>query len=215
MVAVTFDDGPNDTATPAILDLLAGRGVAATFFVIGAHAAAYPELIVRMSADGHSVQPHCWDWDSHGRHLELSRTAMEHDVARTVGEIQWRGCPPPTLWRPPNGDINDPQSYDVARTLDLTLVIWTLQTCDWSERHSAERIVADIDSEARADAVLEVRSVVLMHDKPKTVRLLDQLLDRIETYGHRASPMSRESAATVTGGDYRFGRRDGRTPCIA
>jgi len=215
MVALTFDDGPNDTATPAILDVLRTRGVAATFFVIGAHARAHPELIVRMIDDGHSVQPHCWDWDSHGHHIELSRTAMEDDVARTVEQIDARGCPAPTLWRPPNGDISEPQSYEVAAALDLTLVTWTLQTCDWHERHSAERILADIDSEARADAALEARSVVLMHDKLKTVRLLDGLLDRIQSRGYRAGPMSRESAATVSGGSYRYGRRDRRLPCQA
>lgn len=213
MVALTFDDGPNETATPFILDRLADRGVIATFFVLGAHAEAHPELISRMVQAGHGVQPHCWNWESHGRHLQLSPAAMDENIGRTVETLKSLGCPRPTLWRPPNGDITDPQSYDVADARRLALVTWTLQTCDWSERHSAERILHDIDSQARDDAVLEADSVVLMHDTPKTQRLVEGLLDRIEASGYLTGPLPPDNPATVRRGDYRFGRRDGRTPC--
>src|SRR5919112_1066833 len=106
MVALTFDDGPNDTATPHVLERLAGRGVVATFFVLGAHAEDHPHLISRMLQAGHGVQPHCWDWESHGRHRELSRAELEEDLARTVDVIASLGAPAPVLWRPPNGDIS-------------------------------------------------------------------------------------------------------------
>jgi peptidoglycan/xylan/chitin deacetylase (PgdA/CDA1 family) len=215
MVVLTFDDGPNDTATPFILDRLANRRVTATFFVLGAHAEAHSHLISRMLQAGHGVQPHCWDWESHGRHLELSRTALEDDIGRTINAIETLGCPTPTLWRPPNGDITDPESYEVAEANHLTLVTWTLQTCDWSDRHSAERILNDIDWEARDDAALRADSVVLMHDNPKTPRLLDGLIDRIEARNYHAGLLPLESAATASGGTYRFGRRDGRVPCGA
>jgi peptidoglycan/xylan/chitin deacetylase (PgdA/CDA1 family) len=213
MVALTFDDGPDAAATRPILDRLADRGVAATFFVLGAHAEAHPELIGRMVEAGHGVQPHCWDWESHGCHLALGRPAAEDDIRRTIGALESLGCPAPTLWRPPNGDIADPQTYEVAEACGLRLVTWTLQTCDWHDDHSAERILADVDSEAREDAVLGADSVVLMHDKPKTPRLLGGLLDRIEARGYQVGLLGLGSRATARGGDYRFGRRDGRTPC--
>src|SRR5215207_7884140 len=60
VVALTFDDGPTDVATGAILDVLAARGVAATFFVFGMRAVAHHDLIARMMGAGHEVQPHCW-----------------------------------------------------------------------------------------------------------------------------------------------------------
>jgi peptidoglycan/xylan/chitin deacetylase (PgdA/CDA1 family) len=215
MVALTFDDGPDETATPQILDRLASRGVSATFFVLGARAEAHPHLIRRMVEAGHGVQPHCWDWESHGRHGKLSRTQLEDDLARTIDAIASLGCPAPTLWRPPNGDITDPDSYEVAEANHLTLVTWTLQTCDWSDRHSPERILHDIDTEARDDAALREDSVVLMHDRPGTPRLLDGLMDRIHARNYRAELLALESAATARGGNYRFGRRDGRIPCEA
>jgi peptidoglycan-N-acetylglucosamine deacetylase len=215
MVALTFDDGPDEIATPPILQRLAARGVPATFFVLGAHAEAHPDLIGEMRDAGHGVQPHSWDWDSHGRHRKLSRAALEEDIARTIASLEALGCPKPTLWRPPNGDITDPQSYEIAHAHDLTLVTWTLQTCDWNDDHSVERIINDIDSEARDDAVLRADSVVLMHDKPKTSRLLEALLDRIEARGYPTGLLPRESAATARGGHHRFGRPDGSVPCQA
>jgi peptidoglycan/xylan/chitin deacetylase (PgdA/CDA1 family) len=211
MVALTFDDGPNDTATPVMLDVLADRGVTATFFVFGSRAQRHPDLVARMVEAGYGVQPHCWE--SHASHHELDGPALEEDIARTLEALESLGCPTPTLWRPPNGDIKDPRSYEVAEAHRLTLVTWTLQTCDWNDDHSAARILADIDGEAREDAVLEPDSVVLMHDTAKTVRLLEGLLDRVEARGYEVGPLSPDTSATAHGGDYRFGRQDGKRPC--
>jgi peptidoglycan-N-acetylglucosamine deacetylase len=213
MVALTFDDGPNNIATPLILGRLAERGVVATFFVLGSHAAAHPHLIDRMVRAGHSVQPHCWDWHSHNRHRDLTPKELDDDLAQTISAIESLGCATPTLWRPPNGDITDSTSYAVAGAKHLTLVTWTLQTCDWSDRHSPERILADIDSAARDDAILRADSVVLMHDNPKAPRLLEGLIDRIEARGYHVGLLPLHSVATAREGTYRFGRRDGILTC--
>lgn len=211
MIALTFDDGPNAVATPLILDVLADRRVPATFFVFGCRAGAHPDLIAHMNEAGHGVQPHCWA--EHTSHHDVERAALEADIAQTLDTLESLGCPTPTLWRPPNGDIKDPESYEVADAHRLRLVTWTLQTCDWSDAHSADRILSDIDSGARGDALLRPDSVVLMHDTAKTPRLLSGLLDRIEGRGHEVGLLPPENPATVRGGDYRFGRQDGKLPC--
>jgi len=212
VVALTFDDGPDELATPAILDVLAERGVPATFFVFGTRAKEHPGLITRMLEAGHEVQPHCWA--EHDSHHELDTVALEDEIARTLATLESLGCPRPTIWRPPYGDIKDPDSYEVAAGHRLRLVTWTVETCDWSEAHSAERIVDEIDSEARDDAVLREDSVVLMHDRPKTPRLLSELLDRIEARGYEVGLLPPENPATPSGGAYRFGRQDGKRSCV-
>jgi peptidoglycan-N-acetylglucosamine deacetylase len=211
MVALTFDDGPNATATPAILDALAARRVPATFFVFGERAGKHPDVIARMVVDGHDVQPHCWA--SHASHHEMTRTELDEDIARTLGVLEDLGCPRPRFWRPPNGDITDPESYDVAAIYEVQLVTWTLQTCDWRDECTADRILHEIDDEAREDVALKADSVVLMHDLPEAPRLLGGLLERMDARGYHPGLLARDNAAVAQGGDYRFGRQDGRLPC--
>lgn len=60
-VALTFDDGPNPLATPALLDVLAEAEVTATFFLVGTYVEAYPDLARRIDAAGHEIGNHSWD----------------------------------------------------------------------------------------------------------------------------------------------------------
>jgi peptidoglycan/xylan/chitin deacetylase (PgdA/CDA1 family) len=56
-VALTFDDGPNGD-TPAVLDALRAAGVKATFFIVGRMAAAHPDVLARIAAEGHLLANH-------------------------------------------------------------------------------------------------------------------------------------------------------------
>src|SRR5437764_8468059 len=57
-LAMTFDDGPNPDATPAILDALGERGAKASFFILGRHAERWPQLVRRIADEGHTVCNH-------------------------------------------------------------------------------------------------------------------------------------------------------------
>lgn len=50
-IALTFDDGPDDTVTPLLLDVLKKHGVKATFFCLGAcvnaHRTSYSVRMMR------------------------------------------------------------------------------------------------------------------------------------------------------------------------
>ena len=70
-IAITFDDGPDGTYTPQLLDGLKERGVKASFFVIGKEAEEHPELILRMYKEGHLIGNHTY------HHVELTRVDME------------------------------------------------------------------------------------------------------------------------------------------
>jgi peptidoglycan-N-acetylglucosamine deacetylase len=180
VVALTFDDGPDPRHTPAILDLLEARGVRATFFVFGVKARRERDLIARMLEAGHAVQPHCWA--DHQSHLQMSEAELEAEITRTLGTLAHLGCPPPSLWRPPYGDIREPESHDIAARHALKIVRWTLDTRDWDDVGAL-----GVDE---VDAQLEKDSVVLMHDpRPRTAQLLAGLLDRIEARGWTAGPM--------------------------
>jgi peptidoglycan-N-acetylglucosamine deacetylase len=59
--ALTFDDGPDPHWTPRVLEVLERRQARATFFMIGAAAAAHPDLVRRVASMGHAVGNHTWD----------------------------------------------------------------------------------------------------------------------------------------------------------
>jgi peptidoglycan-N-acetylglucosamine deacetylase len=176
-VALTFDDGPNDGPTAGILDVLEARGVRATFFVFGTKARERPELIGRMVAAGHEVNPHTWA--DHRSHLEMSRTQLEDDVSRTLEVLTGLGAAP-RYWRPPFGDVNDPLTHEVAAARDLRVITWTLDTVDWNTERTADLILGEVGH------LVEPDSVILMHDVPETPRLASGLLDRIEARGYEA-----------------------------
>ena len=177
-VALTYDDGPNDGPTAAILDVLEARGVQATFFVFGAKARERPELIRRMVAAGHEVNPHTWA--DHRSHLEMSREELEDDVSRTLATLTDLGCPRPRHWRPPYGDVNEPLTREVAAAHGLAVITWTLDTVDWDTERTADLILGEVED------LVEPDSVILMHDVPETPRLTAGLLDRIAARGYAA-----------------------------
>ncbi len=62
---------------PPLLDMLAERGVTATFFVLGIVAREDPELVPRIASSGHEVASHGWD---HRRVTELEPEAFREQV---------------------------------------------------------------------------------------------------------------------------------------
>ena len=100
-VALTFDDGPTPGPTDSILDALGAAGATATFFVIGRHAEAHPDLVRRAVDEGHVVGNHTLDHHRHG---------LFHRDAYWRGQVE--GCADvvegiigvrPRLFRPPMG----------------------------------------------------------------------------------------------------------------
>src|SRR5687768_7615327 len=57
-IALTFDDGPSPIYTPQILAILKKYNIKATFFVVGANANLYPDMIRKIHADGHVIASH-------------------------------------------------------------------------------------------------------------------------------------------------------------
>src|SRR5687768_8671114 len=97
-VALTFDDGPNPTLTPKLLDLLASRNLKATFFVVGQNAEEYPEILKRIVREGHEVASHSW---SHPNLGKMSDEGVRRELQKTDDAIVAAIGKRPTLMRPP------------------------------------------------------------------------------------------------------------------
>jgi len=175
LVALTFDDGPNSTATVPIRDLLDARGLKGTFFLVGRAVAARPDLARALVERGHLVANHSWRHDSKAwldpRYPELART-------QRVVEGYLGVCP--AFYRAPHGQ-HTPLLARVVHGHGLTMVGWDVSAGDWNARNPqnlADRIVAKarpgsiIDLHDGLDGGVDVDRTVLVAALP---RILDGL----------------------------------------
>ncbi|TQF08079.1 glycosyltransferase [Kitasatospora acidiphila] len=183
-IALTFDDGPDPTWTPQVLDALRRAGVHATFFVVGTQAAAHPDLIRRIVADGNQIGVHTFthtdlgpapDWR---RSLELRETQLT--LAGAAGVTT-------SLLRPPyssTADALDDREWDAvqqAGRAGYLTVLTTMDSEDW-RRPGTAQIVKALDVAPGAPG-----QIMLMHDaggdRSQTVAALNTLLPRLKARG--------------------------------
>ncbi len=178
-LALTFDDGPDPDGTPLVLEVLARANAKATFFVIAPRAAAHPELVVRIIADGHAVGLHC---DEHVRHSERDAGWCATDTNRALKRLHELGIVP-ALWRTPWGDTA-PWTERIAAEHDLRIVGWTVDTHDW-RGDDAEQMYDETCSE------LSDGAIVLAHDglgpgaRRRQVAETAAYVERVAEHGRR------------------------------
>jgi peptidoglycan-N-acetylglucosamine deacetylase len=139
MIALSFDDGPDPRWTPRVIDLLGEAGARATFFVCGAAARRHPDLVRAASAVG-EVGNHTFTHPDLAR-LPLAQVAAE--VGRTHSTLAGILDAPPTLFRPPYGNVSGPV-LSTAAQYDYGIVLWTdhLRDAGTSISHDVDRIIA-------------------------------------------------------------------------
>jgi peptidoglycan-N-acetylglucosamine deacetylase len=153
-VALTFDDGPHPQGTPALLDLLAERGIHATFFLVGQQVERYPEIAARIADEGHVVALH---GHRHRNLLRVPPAALARDLdrgARTIAEATRRE---PLLYRPPYG-IFSPPALGIVRSRGWAPLLWSRWGHDWRRFITAERIADEVTRDVSDGDVL------LLHD---------------------------------------------------
>ena len=128
MVALTFDDGPNGTVTPKILDTLEKYGAVATFFDLGSCMKSYPKVSQRAEKIGCEVESHTY---AHSNLATLSVSQLQADMAKAEKIYKQTLGHSPKLVRPPYGSVN----ARVKSTLKYPLINWDIDTLDWKSRN--------------------------------------------------------------------------------
>ncbi|MBF9059395.1 polysaccharide deacetylase family protein [Rhodobacterales bacterium HKCCSP123] len=181
LVAMTFDDGPHPTLTPQLLDILAERGIRATFYVIGWRVLREPQLMRRIVAEGHEIGNHTW---SHPSLYDYSDAAVLSQLDRTSQAIQETVGRPPVTLRPPYGNLYPRQRRMVMDARGMPTVLWSVDPEDWRRPGSA----------AVADRILSRShpgAVILSHDIiGGTVRAMPATLDGLVARGYQFTTVS-------------------------
>ncbi len=131
-IALTFDDGPNLSQTPRVLEVLRAHNAKATFFVNGnqLRSDAQRELLREMLADGHIVGNHS---QNHPNSVQVSSSRWREEVREThelIKPILAEFGQTPKYFRFPFGSANC-STYSTVTDFGYHVVGWHIDTADW------------------------------------------------------------------------------------
>lgn len=168
-VALTFDDGPDPSFTPELLDVLDRLKVPATFFVTGQRAQRHPDLVRRIVSDGHSLGSHS---ASHADPWTLTLGALVAEYRSGRVAVEEASGRKVSLFRPPKGYL-DAKGALAIRAVRLRPWLWSIDSLDWKPGATVAGI-GDVAGRAGPGAV------ILLHDAIEGA-LAPEALDRSAT----------------------------------
>ena len=201
-VAITFDDGPDSTFTPKVLDVLKAKGVKATFFLIGAQAQKEPGITRRVYREGHEIGNHTF---YHPDISNISKRYMEFELNMTERLFAAKLGVKPLLFRPPYSIDQEPDTADEVKPLEIAqdmgyiTVGDKIDPSDWKDNphRTAQEITNDVLKHlppcAPADW-LHCGNIILLHDgggdRTQTVKALPMIIDGLRARGYSIVPVS-------------------------
>ena len=166
LVAITFDDGPNKTWTPKVVEALDRRGVKGTFFMVGGWVGTKEELVQQMARSGHQIANHTWE---HLDLRELSGEDVKSQVEKSrekLAEVTGREN---FLVRTPFGV----RTEAVRSRLNAPLILWSQDPAK-GKQVSGEKMARSVISTIRDG------DIILLHDSTEAnldaaCRIIDAL----------------------------------------
>lgn len=179
VIYLTFDAGYENGNTETILDALKKHKAPATFFVVGPFISEHPELIKRMTEEGHTVGNHTYS------HPDMSRISTKESFQKELGQVEKiykeiTGSPMTKYYRPPQGKYSE-ANLSMAKELGYKTFFWSLAYVDWyqddqpTKEEAFDKLIGRIHPGA----------IVLLHSTSSTnAEILDELLGKWEDMGY-------------------------------
>jgi peptidoglycan-N-acetylglucosamine deacetylase len=181
LVALTFDDGPDNRFTPKILDILKQNDIKATFFVVGSHVKEYPDVVKRIVDEGNAIGNHTWD---HGQLSKMNRTQVKNEINRADEQLYSILGFHTALFRPPYGETTK-NAVQECTDQGYKLIDWSVDTRDWAGAPTPQ-IMKDVNNE------LFPGGIILQHsaggkngDLSNTVAATEQIIKSLKAKGYQ------------------------------
>jgi cellulose synthase/poly-beta-1,6-N-acetylglucosamine synthase-like glycosyltransferase/peptidoglycan/xylan/chitin deacetylase (PgdA/CDA1 family)/spore germination protein YaaH len=225
-VALSFDDGPDPTWSPKILDILKAKNVKGTFMLIGSEAQENVGIIQRMVREGHEIGNHTY---THPDISEISQRQLQLELNLTERLFISKLGIQPLYFRPPYDIDEEPDTDDQAepayrvQQMGYTIIGNKIDTDDWNEhprktpQQITDSVLAFMDMMKNKPQFQS--SIILMHDgggnRAPTVAALPVLIDALRARGYTFVPVSALMGKTtaevmpkITGWQYWRARAD-------
>jgi cellulose synthase/poly-beta-1,6-N-acetylglucosamine synthase-like glycosyltransferase/peptidoglycan/xylan/chitin deacetylase (PgdA/CDA1 family) len=197
-VVLTFDDGPDPTWTPQVLDVLARHHVPGTFFLVGSEVVRHPDLVRREVAEGNEVGNHSF---THPDLTNIASWEQDWQVSQTQLALVGVTGKTTTLMRPPysfSNDSLDDRAWQLVQELHdqgYITVLADLDGRDW-ERPGVPAIVRNSTPKNGRGAI------VLLHDaggdRSQTVKALDVLIPQLKAWRGRVLLWATQASVKVS-----------------
>jgi len=169
---LSFDDGPHESATDFVLDLLKAHGAKACFFCIGKNVVKHPEIYQRILEEGHQVGNHT---QHHMNGWENEEDAYLQEVAAAAEHIQ------SPLFRPPYGRIKRAAISKVKAKLNglyhhlgsSKIVMWDVLSGDFDTQISGETCFQNVIKHTGPG------SIIVFHDSTKAWERMSYALPKV------------------------------------
>lgn len=187
---LTFDDGPNTSVTPKILDILRAENVKATFFVIGKYVEEHPEIVRRAYEEGHYIANH--GYDHNNTTLYKSKESFIDEIKKTdkaIGEAIGKEDYCSYVFRFPNGYMSSQNKAKKEKAVILlsemnyTYIDWNCLNNDSMKKYTKEQLLDNLKQSSKNKNTL----VILMHDTKDvsdSSAVLEDSIDYLKSQGY-------------------------------
>jgi peptidoglycan/xylan/chitin deacetylase (PgdA/CDA1 family) len=155
-VALSFDIGYAE-GNKALKEMLAARGIRATFFVLGGALAKHPYVIDQILDNGHELGNHSY---THDNMLGMPENIIRWELGITeqmTGEAS-PGASTRPIFRAPFGAIND-TVIGVANSEGYHVIGWTVDSRDWTDDITADAIYQRVVEHVCPGAIIAFHDV--------------------------------------------------------